>query len=172
MRALSLDKPCPWSLLILPLPQPTDQLQKNKQTTHRIDSGVRVDLEGVHIVPGVLEQSVDGVEHFVGEQVQPLPGYAAIVQAILSLKLDVEFLLQVSGPDLHDGAVGVFKYILPGHLDAAVARRGLHSIQLRPQGLHLVDQVTPSKRCWGRSYDRMGVLVDCWRRSVGHIAMV
>lgn len=41
--------------------------------SHRVDGAVWVDLQGVDVVSGVLEQAVVGVQHLMGQQVQPLP---------------------------------------------------------------------------------------------------
>ncbi len=38
-----------------------------------IDSGMRVDLEGVIVVSGVLEKTVEWVEHLMGEQEEEFP---------------------------------------------------------------------------------------------------
>lgn len=41
--------------------------------THRVDSRVRVYLQRVNVVTGVLEQAVVRVQHLMGQQVEPLP---------------------------------------------------------------------------------------------------
>lgn len=41
--------------------------------THGVDGGVGVDLQRVDVVRGVLEQAVIWVQHFMTQQVQPLP---------------------------------------------------------------------------------------------------
>lgn len=41
--------------------------------THWIDSRVRVDLQCVNVIAGVLEQAVVGVEHLMRQQIEPLP---------------------------------------------------------------------------------------------------
>ena len=92
------------------------------------------------------------------QQVQPLPGYAAIVQPVLALELDVQLLLEVPGPYLHDGAVRILKHIAPGHFDTAVASLGLHCIQLGPEGLHFVNEVATSSK-WDRRHGYDGVRV-------------
>lgn len=40
---------------------------------YRVDSGVRVDLQGVDIISGILEEPIVWIQHFMGQQVQPLP---------------------------------------------------------------------------------------------------
>lgn len=44
---------------------PTDELEVVQVLG--VDAGVGVDLQGVVIVGGVFEETVEGVEHFVGE---------------------------------------------------------------------------------------------------------
>lgn len=41
--------------------------------TNRIDSTVRINLQSVDVISGILKQAVVGVQHFVGQQVQPFP---------------------------------------------------------------------------------------------------
>lgn len=41
--------------------------------THWVDSRVRVDLQCVNVITGVLEQAVVGVEHLMRQQIEPLP---------------------------------------------------------------------------------------------------
>lgn len=41
--------------------------------SHRVDSRVRVYLQCVNVITGVLEQAVVRVQHLMGQQVEPLP---------------------------------------------------------------------------------------------------
>lgn len=41
--------------------------------THRVDSRVRVNLQSVDVVPGILEQSVVWIQHLMRQKVEPLP---------------------------------------------------------------------------------------------------
>ena len=38
----------------------------------RIDTGCRIDLKGVVVVGGVFEETVKGIEHFVGQKEEEL----------------------------------------------------------------------------------------------------
>lgn len=40
----------------------------------RVDGGSRVDLQAVIVLPGILEETVHGVEHLMGQEEEPLPG--------------------------------------------------------------------------------------------------
>lgn len=40
---------------------------------YRVDGGVGVDLQGVDVIPGILEEPIVWIQHFMGQQVQPLP---------------------------------------------------------------------------------------------------
>ena len=115
---------------------------------HRVNGRVGVDLQGVDVVPGVLEEPVVGVEHLMAEEVDPLPSNATVVQPILPTELDQHLLLEVTHSHLHDLPVGLLKDVLTRRLNATVAGLRLHSAQLRTQGLHLVHQV--SLGAWGR----------------------
>jgi hypothetical protein len=50
------------------------------------DPTVRVDLQSVVVRGGVLEQPVVGVEHLLGQQVEPLPSHAAVVEPDLEVQ--------------------------------------------------------------------------------------
>lgn len=43
------------------------------KNSYWVDSRVWVNLQSVDIISGVLEQAVVGVQHLMGQQVQPLP---------------------------------------------------------------------------------------------------
>lgn len=73
--------------------------------TYWVDAGVRVDLQGVNVVPGVLEEAVVGVEHFMRQEVKPLSCHTSIVQSFLSLELDHQPLAKVFWSHLHDLSV-------------------------------------------------------------------
>lgn len=80
------------------------------------------------VVVRVLEESVRRVEHLRTEEVQPLPGHAAIVQAVLAAELDHEPLSQILLAHLDYLAVRVLEYLLPAHLQAAVS-----GLRLQPE---------------------------------------
>lgn len=42
--------------------------------THRVDCRVRVNLESVDVITGVLEQAIVRVQHLMWKQIEPLPG--------------------------------------------------------------------------------------------------
>lgn len=44
------------------------------RSTHGVDGGVRVDLQCVDVVCGVLEEPIVRIQHFMAQQIQPLPG--------------------------------------------------------------------------------------------------
>ena len=44
-----------------------------------VDAGCRVDLQGVTVLAGVLEQTVHGVQHLVGQVEEPLPCRPTVV---------------------------------------------------------------------------------------------
>ncbi len=41
--------------------------------THRVDSRVRVDLQCVNVITGVLEEAIVRVQHLMRQQIEPLP---------------------------------------------------------------------------------------------------
>ena len=49
-----------------------------------VETGVRIDLESVDVIGRVLEQSVVRIEHFLGQQIEPLPRHPAVVQTNLA----------------------------------------------------------------------------------------
>ena len=57
------------------------------------DPGIGVDLEGVVIDGRVLKESVVRIKHFLGQEVEPFSGNAAIVKANLTIELDPELCL-------------------------------------------------------------------------------
>lgn len=62
----------------------------------------------------VFKQAVVGVEHLLGEEEEPLPGHAAVVQAFLRLKLDPQPRLQNVGPlEGHDATVRLLEDVVP-----------------------------------------------------------
>lgn len=50
--------------------------------TNRIDSTVRINLQSVDVISGILKQAVVGVQHFVGQQVQPFPDVYACTSTL------------------------------------------------------------------------------------------
>lgn len=48
-------------------------IYSTRHQPYRVDGGVGVDLQGVDIIPGVLEEPIVWIQHFMGQQVQPLP---------------------------------------------------------------------------------------------------
>lgn len=53
-----------------------------------VDSRVGVDLESVVVVGGVLEQTVEGVEHFVRQEEEEFSGQSTIIETVFSVELD------------------------------------------------------------------------------------
>ena len=98
--------------------------------THRVDGRVWVDLESVHIVPRVLEETVRWIQHLMAEKVHPFSCDPPIVQPILSSKLDEQFLFKVTHTHLHNLPVRLLKDILPGCLHPTMASLRLHRIEL------------------------------------------
>ena len=72
-----------------------EEVERGVGATHGVDGGVRIDLQSVHIISRVLEQSVVWIEHVVAEEVEPLASYASIVQSIFSFELYQQFLLEL-----------------------------------------------------------------------------
>ena len=60
-----------------------------------VNGGGRVYLQHVIVLSRILKQAVHGVEHLVGELEEPLPGGAAVVQALLPAEHDVQPPAQV-----------------------------------------------------------------------------
>jgi hypothetical protein len=60
-----------------------------------VDARVRVDLEGVVVVCGVLEQAIEGVEHLMREKEEKLSGETTVIQTILAIEFNHQPLLQV-----------------------------------------------------------------------------
>ena len=98
--------------------------------THRVDGRVWVDLESVHIVPRVLEETVRWIQHLMAEKVHPFSCDPPIVQPILSSKLDEQFLFKVTHTHLHNLPVRLLKDIFPGCLHPTMASLRLHCIEL------------------------------------------
>ena len=125
--------------------------------SHRIDSWVWVDLQCVDIIPWVLEQAIVRIEHFMREEIDPLPSNATIVQPILSTEPDVKLFLKISNPHLHYLPVRLLKHIRPGHFNSTVASCWLHCMELGSHRLHFVDEVSARSRGWGQE-------VKVWHR--------
>ena len=90
-----------------------------------IDARIGVNLKRVNVLPRVQEQSVVGVQHFVGEQVEPLPRHAPVVESVLSLELDHQSLAEILRSHLNNLAVRLFKDFLATHFKSAVSGCGL-----------------------------------------------
>lgn len=88
-----------------------------------VDTGVRVDLESVVVVGGVFEQAVEGVEHLMGQEEEELSGESTVVQAIFSIKLDHESLLQVRSRLAHDLGIRILENMRSSNFDVALARK-------------------------------------------------
>ena len=54
----------------------------------------KTNLQCVVICSRVLEKAVVRVEHVLGEQVEPFPGQAAVIQTHLVVKLDPQLRLE------------------------------------------------------------------------------
>ena len=54
----------------------------------RVNARVCIDLKSVDVLSAVLEQAVVRVEHFMRQEVEPLPSHASIVQTLFPLELD------------------------------------------------------------------------------------
>lgn len=91
--------------------------------------------------PRILEEAVVRVQHFVAQQVEPLPGDAAVVQAVLPLELDHQPLPQILWSHFDNGSVGILKDLLPAHLEPAVSRQRLLPRKLCPHDFYLGHQV-------------------------------
>ena len=86
-----------------------------------IDARMRIDLECVVVVCGVLEKAVEGVEHLVGKQEEELSGKTSVIQTVFSVKFDHESLLQISSALSHNLVVRVFENMRPPNLDMALS---------------------------------------------------
>ena len=60
-----------------------------------VDARVRVDLEGVVVMGGVLEQAVEWVEHLVREEEEKLSGQSTIIESVFAIELDHQSLLEI-----------------------------------------------------------------------------
>lgn len=78
----------------------------------------RVDLQRVVIHGRVLEQPIVRIEHFFGQQIEPLPRQTAIVQPGLAFELNPQFgLEQFRFGDGVDDTVRVLQDRHPSDLD-------------------------------------------------------
>ena len=78
------------------------------------------DLESVIIGGRIFKQSVVGVKHFLGQQIEPLPGHAAVVKADLAVKLYPELRLEgvhFVGGNRMNLTVRVLQNSVPPHLN-------------------------------------------------------
>lgn len=110
---------------------------KVNQQTYWIDARVRVDLQRVDVVPGVLEQAIVWVEHLMGQKVEPLASNASVVQSFFSLKLNHEPLSKILWSHFHDLSVRFFKHFSSWNVQATVATLRLEALKLSSQHLHL-----------------------------------
>lgn len=78
---------------------PADEVEVGE--VFRVDRGVRVDLQGIVIVPAVLEQAVLGVEHLAGQQVEPLARHPSVVEALLTTELHHQAFAHVFWSHFH-----------------------------------------------------------------------
>ena len=104
-----------------------------------IDGGIRVDLQRVYVVARVLKEAVVRVQHLVGEQVEPFPSDAAVVEPFLTLEFDHEPFAQVFGSHLHDLSVRLFEDLLATHFQPAMSAVRLERLQLGSQGTQFLD---------------------------------
>lgn len=92
---------------------------------------------------GIFEQSVVWVEHLFGHEEEPLSGQAAIVQSLLSFKLQPQARLQQLRP-LHreDAAVRVLQHSVASDLHLKAVRdislnrstiKSIQNVQKKPQ---------------------------------------
>lgn len=105
----------------------------------RIDARRRVDLEGVVVVRGVFEQTVEGVEHLVREKEEEftitklgnhlgptllgdIPRKTTVVQTIFTVELDHESFLEVIRRLSHDLSITILKDVVTPDLDLTVTR--------------------------------------------------
>ena len=78
------------------------------------------DLESVIIGGRIFKQSVVGVKHFLGQQIEPLPGHAAVVKPDLAVKLYPELRLEgvhFVGGNRMNLTVRVLQNSVPPHLN-------------------------------------------------------
>ena len=107
-----------------------------------VETGVRIDLESVHIIGRVLEQSVVRIEQFGGEKEEPFSRHASIVLALFTHEiypqLSSELIHSVSS-DLLNLVKRVFHHSLSSHVDLCLLSdlQSFYSFQQIP-GLFLV----------------------------------
>ena len=85
-----------------------------------IDTGVRIDLQSVHVIGRVLEQAVVRIEQFGGEKEEPLSRHASKVLAHLTHEINPQFsseLIQSGGGDLLNLVKRVLHHSLSSHVD-------------------------------------------------------
>jgi len=89
----------------------------------RVDTRMRVDLQRVVVVGGVLEKAVEWVEHLVGKQEEELSRQTTIIETILTVKLDHQSLLQVGCRLSHNLSIGILEDGTTSYFDMALARQ-------------------------------------------------
>lgn len=72
----------------------TNGVTKAKRQRYGRDKSIRVSCDSRG---RVLEEAVVGVEHLLGEQVEPLSGHPAVVEPLLSVKLHPQARLEDVG---------------------------------------------------------------------------
>lgn len=85
-----------------------------------IDARIRVDLQRVNVLTRVQEQAVVRVQHLVGQQVEPLPRHAPVIESVLPLELDHQSFAEVFRTHFDDLSVRLFEDLLSTHLQSAV----------------------------------------------------
>lgn len=84
----------------------------------------------------VFKEAVVWVEHLLGEQEEPLPGHAAVVQALLRLELDPQPRLQNVWPlQRHDAPVRLLEDVGPVKLHL----KAVGNVSLRENGIEKVE---------------------------------
>ena len=107
-----------------------------------VDTGVRIDLESVHVIGRVLEQSVVRIEQFGGEKEEPFSRHASIVLALFTHEIYPQLsseLIQSLVSNLLNLVKRVFHHSLPSHVDLCRLShlQSFYSFQQLP-GLFLV----------------------------------
>lgn len=104
----------------------------------RVDARVRVDLQGVVIMRRVLKKTIEWVKHLVRKQEEELSGETAIIQAIFTIELDHQPLLQIVGALAHNFGVAILEDVRAPDLHMALAAQDPQS-RLRTE----VDKLPP-----------------------------
>ena len=83
-----------------------------------VKTGVRIDLESVHIIGRVLEQSVVRIEQFGGDQLEPFSRHSTVIQTFLSSEFYPKFGFQYF-VILHflNFSEGIFHHHIPPDFD-------------------------------------------------------